>query len=61
MMLLFPTRQIDMRRSHTAVLLACALTSPGLAQIQWEADFATAMTKSKESGKPVLAYFTFDT
>jgi hypothetical protein len=29
--------------------------------IVWEKDLATAMAKSRETGRPVMAYFTFET
>ena len=29
--------------------------------ILWEPDLATAQAKAAESGRPVMAYFTFDT
>ena len=29
--------------------------------IQWEPDLATALAKSKDDGRPAIAFFTFDT
>ncbi len=46
------------------VVLAFALAVHGLAQaptITWEPDLAAAQAAQQKDGKPVLAYFTFET
>lgn len=47
-----------------SILLSAMLAGTAAAQgetILWEKDLATATAKSGETGRPVLAYFTFDT
>lgn len=48
-----------MRSLSIVLLLACAARA-GEA-IAWAKDLDDAKAKSKKTGKPVLAYFTFDT
>lgn len=52
--------------ARTALLLV-GLALPAAAQIPhpepfaWEPDLATATERAQETGKPIAAYFTFDT
>ena len=43
------------------LLVALTATLPAQDAITWEPDLATAQARAAESGKPVLAYFTFET
>lgn len=64
--------KVDRRRRITGMLprtigLVLGLGLPLAAQIphpepfRWEPDLATATAESKETGRPIAAYFTFET
>ena len=42
-------------------VLPLAAQIPHPEPFEWEPDLATATAKSKETGHPIAAYFTFDT
>ena len=50
-----------------AVAAACGGLAPAQtetprpAPFTWETDFDAALAKSRQTGRPVVAYFTFDT
>ena len=46
---------------RTMTILFLAAVGYGDDGIEWAQDLADAKARSKTSGKPLLAYFTFDT
>jgi hypothetical protein len=65
-----PARQADLDERPRAELTGYALGMLALcatllllapAGIEWEKDLDSALAASRESGRPVILYFTFDT
>lgn len=48
-------------KPHAILFLAAAAVAGEPAAIEWAPDLKTAFARSKADGKPVVAYFTFDT
>jgi len=50
-----------MKSIHALLVLGAVALAGEPAAIEWAPDLETALERSKESGRPVIAYFTFDT
>ncbi len=50
-----------MKSFHALFVLGAVAFAGDPAAIEWAPDLETAFERSKEDGRPVIAYFTFDT
>ena len=50
-----------MKPIHALFVLGAVAFAGEPAAIEWSPDLKTAFERSKEDGRPVIAYFTFDT